>query len=141
MPRDYRPWTPDEVDAALALVELHGTGGMRRYAAKSGRSEALLETTIESANNNAEISRLKDRKIEKIQVILVRHEGAKAKIDEKYAADRRRIENALPEDDGPLAPVLRDWLWSLPADQSDSADPIRPRPRASDARYVGPAGQ
>lgn len=38
-PRQYRPWTDDDANTALALVEIHGTEGVRRFAAQTGRSE------------------------------------------------------------------------------------------------------
>lgn len=50
MPREYRPWTPDETDAALALVELHGTAGMRRFAAKTGRTYHSIRMYLQNSH-------------------------------------------------------------------------------------------
>jgi len=49
MPRTPRQdWTRDEVDVALALVELHGTKGIRLHAAETGRSPESVRVYLQA---------------------------------------------------------------------------------------------
>lgn len=60
MPRQLVPWSDDEVQAALALIELEGFDGVRRFAAQSDRSADAVRihlTTRHRAAYDAALAR------------------------------------------------------------------------------------
>lgn len=83
---------------------------------KVGRLEVQLDNAIEVSNQNAAIAEQYRKDIEAMQKTVA--EGAKKKAGIRTQADKRRkvIIDALPEDDGPLAPVLRNTLDGLRPD-------------------------
>jgi hypothetical protein len=80
---------------------------------KVGRLEVQLDHAIEVSNQNAAIADQYRKDVEAMQKTVA--DGAKVKAGIRAEADKRRrkIIDALPQDDGPLAPVLRDFLDGL----------------------------
>lgn len=89
---------------------------------KVGRLEAQLDTAIEVSNQNAAIAEQYRKDVEAMQKTVA--EGAKVKAGIRAEADKRRkvIIDSLPQEDGILAPILRDALDNLPDAPSKSDD-------------------
>lgn len=103
---------------------------------RAGALEALLDSTIQIANTNAEIAK-RDRALhDKADSVKVDTEKLKSGIRRKADANTRSIIDALPQDDGVLAPVLRDALDRLPA--PPGADSSKPAPQAGSRLLMDP---
>lgn len=80
---------------------------------KIGRLEAQLDSAIEVSNANAEIALKATAEAQRVQALMLAGSKAKGEIRRKAATRRTQINETLPSDDGPLAPVLRLELDSL----------------------------
>lgn len=100
----------------------------------SGALSNQLDTATEIANSNAKIA--EDERIARAAADAKLAAGeAKWENDRKrFAANRREIANAKPEDDAPLAPVLRRTLDGLPAQGTGAADVSETAPVADAVR-------
>lgn len=85
-----------------------------RYAAQAQAGQALLKGAIAIGNANADAARLQSTLVKKIDaaqaVALIRKQRLRSDSD----LVRKAITDAPLDDDGPLAPVLRDQLDRLP---------------------------
>jgi hypothetical protein len=109
------PWRLVAIIGVVAGL-LFGAMWVTSQIKKVGRLEAQLDNAIEVSNQNAAIAEQYRKEIEAMQKTVA--EGAKKKAGIRTQADKRRkvIIDALPEDDGPLAPVLRNALDGLRPD-------------------------
>jgi hypothetical protein len=99
------------------------------------RADALggqLDRAIEVSNANAEQAKHFADEADRFAVLLLENEQVKDAGRKKSDAVRRDAIAAPPEDDGPIAPVLRRWLDSLP-------DPAGAGAPGDDPRSTGPA--
>lgn len=107
---------------AIALTGL--VHSCQHYRDRAASLEVQLDRSIEVSNANAEAAKKYAAEVERIGTITVR--AAEVKNDIKQRAEQRRAEiMSTPSDqDGPLAPVLRDQLNRLPvATYSDGNRP------------------
>lgn len=112
---DAIPWRLVAIIGVVAGL-LFGAMWVTIQIKKVGRLEAQLDSAIEVSNQNAAIAEQYRKEIEAMQKTVA--EGAKKKAGIRTQADKRRkvIIDALHEDDGPLAPVLRNALDGLRPD-------------------------
>jgi hypothetical protein len=109
------PWRLVAIIGVVAGL-LFGAMWVTSQIKKVGRLEAQLDNAIEVSNQNAAIAEQYRKEIEDMQKTVA--EGAKKKAGIRTQADKRRkvINDTLPEDDAPLAPVLRNALDGLRPD-------------------------
>lgn len=102
-----------------------------RYAEQAQASQALLKGAIAIGNANADAARLQFSLAKKIDaaaaVAVIRKQRLRSEAD----FVRKAINDAPMDDDGPLAPVLRDQLNRLPERTAAGADRDPPAAVAS----------
>lgn len=108
--------------AAVGLIVLLLGWGLYKQIQTNGGLKATVDHVTDVANGNAKL--LEDRQQEAARANKIAADAI-AKNEEwrkKYAALKRSISDAKPEDDGPLAPVLRRTLDELRGYQG--SDPV-----------------
>lgn len=101
------------------------------YAKRAATSEALLRASIAIGNANAQLAQNQAKTAKRIDAVASLASLRKAEIRAKSGEVRKVINDAPPENDGPLAPVLRDQLDRLPKPASaipNNSDPAAGSP-------------
>lgn len=92
------------------------------FKAEAARSNAALDAAIEvNGSNAAAFDKFREESARRERA-LVQGEKKKSEIRREADARKKEIHDAPPEADGPLAPVLRDVLDSLPKPQGFGPD-------------------
>ena len=95
---------------AIGLLSLSLYGALK-YASYQSR---LADAATEIANANAAIIDQERAEVKRINAILETHETQRIKRAGVFSQQRTAVATAKPSQDGPIAPVLRSVLDSLP---------------------------
>jgi hypothetical protein len=93
-----------------------------RYAAQAQASQVLLKSAIAIGNANADAAQLQFSLAKKIDEVAAVAVIRKQRLRSDSDIVRKAINDAPMDDDGPLAPVLRDQLNRLPERTAAGAD-------------------
>jgi hypothetical protein len=94
------------VVAAFLFIAVHAIR-------ENGALKAQLDAAIEVANNNSKIAEDQAKTFKAAQAVIAKGEQKKQAIRAQADVIREEISHAPPEDDGPVAPVLRRELDRL----------------------------
>lgn len=107
------PWRLVGIVAlVLAVTALWYRGS--HYEERAARFEKLLDSAIEVSNANAEAAKAYAEEAQRLNEVAAKAVQVRNDIRRSSEQRQREIDATLPENDGPLAPVLRDQLDRLP---------------------------
>lgn len=127
------PWRAIGIAAAV-IVGLLAVAYVVGTIKRAGMLEAQRDTALAAAAANAQIAEWQAQDHAKVLAVLEENGKVRAGTRAKADANRKAITDAPPQDDGPLAPVLRRTLDRLRGEGGPGAD--HGDPPAGDPRQL-----